>query len=224
MTNGSSLIVVRYFSSTGERRIRVHNAAVPVVADVGEMYRRADIGAIVYLFCLLGSHLSSLPLPLPHPVKILRIKIYQCVSCLFSYNISRWNMSKVEFWSLLTEIHAANEKTLSQKLEEVRIFVQQQIVKALQECQNLVAVQHRLAGRMIYPESLKYLPLYGLALCKSIPLRGGYGDVQLDERCAGGYYMQGLPIKRLLKLLYPNLFRIDEYLSDVRFFSPIFHF
>lgn len=71
---------------------------------------------------------------------------------------------------------------------------------------------------MIYPESLKFLPLYALALCKSTPLRGGYADAQLDERCAAGYTMMTLPVKRLLKLLYPSLIRIDEYLLKVRNF------
>lgn len=93
--------------------------------------------------------------------------------------------------------------------------MQLRIVKALKEYRNLYAVQHRLGGRMIYPESLKFLPLYGLALCKSTPLRGGYADAQLDERCAAGYTMMTLPVKRLLKLLYPNLLRMDEYLSTV---------
>ena len=44
----------RYTSSSGERRIRVHTAAAPVVADLGEMYRNADTGAVVSLFCRLG--------------------------------------------------------------------------------------------------------------------------------------------------------------------------
>lgn len=69
---------------------------------------------------------------------------------------------------------------------------------------------------MIYPESLKFLPLYGLALCKSTPLRGGYADVQLDERCAAGFTMMALPVKKLLKLLYPSLIRVDDYLLKVK--------
>ncbi|KAG5567534.1 hypothetical protein RHGRI_002916 [Rhododendron griersonianum] len=152
-------LLIRYTSSSGERRIRVHTAAAPIVTDLGEMYRRADTGAII---------------------------------------------------SLLSRL--AIEKTLSYKLEEARNSVQQRIVKALREYRNLYAVQHRLGGRMIYPESLKLLPLYGLALCKSIPLRGGYADAQLDERCAAGYTMMSLPVKNLLKLLYPSLVRVDEYL------------
>lgn len=93
--------------------------------------------------------------------------------------------------------------------------MQLKIVKALREYRNLYAVQHRLGGKMIYPESLKLLPLYGLALCKSVPLRGGFGDAQLDERSAAGYTMMTLPTSRLLKLLYPNLIRIDEHLAKV---------
>ncbi|PON69609.1 Sec23/Sec [Parasponia andersonii] len=106
----------------------------------------------------------------------------------------------------------AIEKTLSSKLEDARNSLQLRIVKALKEYRTLYAVQHRLAGRIIYPESLKFLLLYGLALFKSTPLRGGYADVTLDERCAAGFTMMILPVKKLLKLLYPNLIRVDEHL------------
>ncbi|KAL3644915.1 Protein transport protein Sec24A [Castilleja foliolosa] len=161
MINSPLTILLRYTSSSGERRIRVHTAAAPVVADLGEMYRLADTGAII---------------------------------------------------SILSRL--AIEKTLSTKLEEARKDIQLRIVKALREYKNLFAVQHhlRLSGRMIYPESLKFLPLYGLALCKSIPLRGGYSDAQLDERSAAAYTMMALPVKNLLKLLYPNLVHLDDCL------------
>lgn len=152
-------VALLYTASCGERRIRVHTMAVPVVTDLADIYRLADTGAVVSLFCRL-----------------------------------------------------AIEKTSSQKLEDARNAVQLRIVKALKEYRNLYAVQHRLANRMIYPESLKLLMLYGLALCKSTALRGGYGDVSLDDRCAAGHTVMTLPIKKLLKLLYPSLIRLDEYL------------
>ncbi len=104
---------------------------------------------------------------------------------------------------------------MSHKLEDARNSVQLRIVKGLKEYRNLYAVQHRLGSRMIYPESLKFLPLYGLALCRSTPLRGGYADAPLDERCSAGYTMMTLPVKKLLKLLYPSLIRLDEYLLKV---------
>ncbi|XP_062081766.1 protein transport protein SEC24 A [Humulus lupulus] len=106
----------------------------------------------------------------------------------------------------------AIEKTLSSKLEDARSSLQLRIVKALKEYRNLYSVQHRLGGRIIYPESLKFLLLYGLALYKSTPLRGGYADVTLDERCAAGFTTMVLPVKKLLKLLYPSLIRVDEHL------------
>ncbi|KAK6915303.1 Sec23/Sec24, helical domain [Dillenia turbinata] len=152
-------VALLYTSSSGERRIRVHTAAAPVVTDLGEMYRQADTRAIISVLARL-----------------------------------------------------AIEKSLSHKLEDARQSIQQRIVKAFREYRNLYAVQHRLSGRMIYPESLKFLPLYGLALCKSMALRGGHADALLDDRCAAGYTMMALPVKRLLKLLYPDLIRIDEYL------------
>ncbi|KAH9619758.1 hypothetical protein KSS87_018487 [Heliosperma pusillum] len=157
-----SLTSYRYTASCGERRIRVHTAAAPVVADLGEMYRQADTGAVV---SVLG--------------------------------------------------RLAIEKTLTSKLDDSRTYLLKTIVKALREYRNLHAVQHRLAGRMIYPESLKYLPLYVLALCKSTALRGGHADVQLDERCAAGSTLMTLPVKSLLKFLYPSLFRVDEFLLKV---------
>ncbi|KAL0006412.1 hypothetical protein SO802_013973 [Lithocarpus litseifolius] len=125
------------------RPIRVHTAAAPVVADLGETYRQADVGALVSVFSRL---------------------------------------------------------------------VQLRIVKALKEYRNLYAVQHRLGDRIIFPQSLKFLPLYGLALCRSTPLQGGYADAPLDECCSAGYTMMTLPVKKLLKLLYPSLIRLDEYL------------
>lgn len=113
---------------------------------------------------------------------------------------------------------------MSHKLEDARNSVQLRIVKALKEYRNLYAVQHRLGARMIYPESLKFLPLYGLALCKSTPLRGGYADAQLDERCAAGFTMMALPVKKLLKLLYPSLIRVDQHLLKVKGLFVFDHF
>lgn len=114
---------------------------------------------------------------------------------------------------------AAIENSVSQKLEDARQSMQLKLVKSLKEYRNLYVVQHRLGGRLIYPESLKFLPLYVLSLCRSTALRGGYADVPLDERCAAGYNIMILPIGRMLKLLYPSLLRIDENLLKV-FLSP----
>ncbi|AQK42665.1 Protein transport protein Sec24-like [Zea mays] len=153
-------VALLYTSSSGERRIRVHTAAAPVVTDLSEMYRQADTGAIV---------------------------------------------------SLLGRI--AVENSLSDKLDSVRQQLQLKLVRSLKEYRNLYVVQHRIGGRLIFPESLKFLPLYILAICKTLALRGGYADVSLDERCAAGFSMMILPVKRLLNFIYPSLYRVDEVLT-----------
>ena len=43
-----------YTSSGGERRIRVHTLAMPIVRDLREMYRRVDVGATVTLLGKIG--------------------------------------------------------------------------------------------------------------------------------------------------------------------------
>lgn len=48
----------RYTSSNGERRIRVHTLATPVVNELSELYRAADVGAIVSLMSKLGKFFS----------------------------------------------------------------------------------------------------------------------------------------------------------------------
>ena len=52
--------------------------------------------------------------------------------------------------------------------------LQLKLVKSLKEYRNLYVVQHRIGGRLIYPESLRYLPMFILAICKSRALCGSY--------------------------------------------------
>lgn len=49
-----SLTIKRYTASCGERRIRVHTLAAPVVSNLSDMYQQADTGAIVSVFSRLG--------------------------------------------------------------------------------------------------------------------------------------------------------------------------
>ena len=43
-------------------------------------------------------------------------------------------------------------------------------------------------------------------------LQGGFVNAHIDKRSAASFNMMIIPIKRLLKLLYPSLGRLDEYL------------
>jgi protein transport protein SEC24 len=154
-------VALLYTSSTGERRIRVHTMATPVVNELSELYRAADVGAIADL------------------------------------------MSRL-----------AIEKTMQAKLEDARQATIQRLVRCLREYRNLFSAQHRTINRLIYPESLKLLPLYTLGILKNLALRGGFGDCTPDERSAMGYEMMTMSIPRKLKLLYPTLLRMDEYLMQ----------
>lgn len=113
---------------------------------------------------------------------------------------------------------AAMEKTMTAKLEDARQMTQLRLVRSFREYRNLYGA-HRTTGRLIYPESLKLLPLYTLAICKSLALRGSFLDAQPDERSACGYEFMTMPVSRVLKFLYPSLHRVDEYLTRVSFLS-----
>ena len=111
---------------------------------------------------------------------------------------------------------AALEKSLTMKLDDVRQqFVQSKLVLALREYQNIFGVQHALTGRLIYPESLKLLPLYCLSLSKCLALRGGNTGATLDERLYASFEMMIMSVPRLLNFLYPTMFRFDDWLIKV---------
>lgn len=130
-------------------------------------------------------------------------------------------------WILMSGIHKyfspllqiAVEKTLQSKLEDARQATQQRLIRSLREYRNMFAVQHRTSNRLIFPGSLELLPLYTLAINKNLALRGGYGDCTADDRSAMGFEIMTMSVSRLLKLLYPSLVRLDEYLIQVWFFS-----
>lgn len=119
-----------YTSSSGERRIRVHTIAAPLVADLGDMYKAADAAACINVLAKL-----------------------------------------------------AVEKSLSDRLEAARSVVTSKAIQALREYRQLYpAAQLRTAGgRLIYPDTLRLLPLYALAITKATPLRGGFQEVR-DHR------------------------------------------
>ncbi|CDY34914.1 BnaA01g32450D [Brassica napus] len=99
----------------------------------------------------------------------------------------------------------AIEKTLSAKLDDARNAIQQKIVKALREYRNLHSVQHRLGSRLIYPESLKFLPLYGLAICKSTPLQVKNGNFTYVQCSFSIFYVVCLHIFIIFEIIY-NVF------------------
>ncbi|CAI7861741.1 unnamed protein product [Closterium sp. NIES-54] len=174
-----------YTSSCGERRIRVHTLAVPIVRDMAELYRRCDVGATA---------------------------------------------------AVLAKI--ALDKSLTSRLEECRQLIQNKTTLALREYRILTAgsaALSRTSGygmppgpptnpyghpshlhqpnlpqqRLVFPESLRLLPLYTLALCKCPALRGGFQEMGADARAAAAFEMMVVSVGRTLRMLYPRLIRVD---------------
>ncbi|GJP79788.1 hypothetical protein CLOP_g10006 [Closterium sp. NIES-67] len=175
-----------YTSSCGERRIRVHTLAVPIVRDMAELYRRCDMGATA---------------------------------------------------TVLAKI--ALDKSLTSRLEECRQLIQNKTTLALREYRILTAgsaALSRTSGygmpppspsnpygppqshlhqpnlpqqRLVFPESLRLLPLYTLALCKSPALRGGFQEMGADARAAAAFELMVVSVGRTLRMLYPRLIRVD---------------
>eukprot|EP00884_Botryococcus_braunii_P006881 jgi/Botrbrau1/16194/Bobra.354_1s0001.3 len=114
-----------YTSSQGERRIRVHTLAIPVVSEVVDLFSVVDGAAMAALLAKL-----------------------------------------------------AIEKSYTAKLDDARSALQNKLVAALREFRALHAALARSAlphNQLIFPRSLRYLPIWILGTEKCAALRGGHG-------------------------------------------------
>eukprot|EP00877_Chromochloris_zofingiensis_P002473 jgi/Chrzof1/12226/Cz06g26070.t1 len=149
-----------YTSSNGERRIRVHSMAIPIVTDLSEMYRAADGGAIATMLAKLGV-----------------------------------------------------EKSLTAKLEDTRQALQAKVGAALKEYRLLHSAHARTPMALIYPESLKFLPVFTLGLIKSTAFRGGR-EVNADERAAMTHVLMAASVDETLHLAYPDCYMVHDASGD----------
>jgi len=146
-----------YTSAEGERRIRVHTMAVPVVTDIAEMYRAVDGGAMGAFMARLGA-----------------------------------------------------ERSLTVRLQDAREAVMSKLVATLREFKLLNTQASRAFNRLIYPESMKLLPLFMFAACKSSALRGHARDVPVDQRIASVFDFMSASTDDILKLLYPSMYALHS--------------
>jgi len=102
----------------------------------------------------------------------------------------------------------AVEKSQLSKLQDTRDKMTQQTIAGLKEFRQANAAAARTFNRLIFPESMRLLPLYTLALTKCAALRGGAQDVHADERSAVGYDLCALPVEETLALLYPTMYAL----------------
>ncbi|XP_032680943.1 protein transport protein Sec24A isoform X3 [Odontomachus brunneus] len=62
-------------------------------------------------------------------------------------------------------------------------------------------------GRLLAPESLKLLPLYIIALLKSVAFRSGT-STRLDDRVFAMFQLKTLPLAQLMQMVYPDLYPV----------------
>lgn len=74
-------------------------------------------------------------------------------------------------------------------------------------------VNTTLTNQLIFPDSLKHLPVYFLALMKSKALRDS-SAVSADDRLCDVYQMLNMPVERLVYHLYPALVEVHSLQDD----------
>ncbi|RCK54706.1 SED5-binding protein 3 [Candida viswanathii] len=70
-----------------------------------------------------------------------------------------------------------------------------------------------LTNKMLFPDSLKHLPIYLLALLKTTAMRAATG-LTSDARLADMYNMLNMPMERLMYHLYPALVELHSLLDE----------
>jgi len=102
------------------------------------------------------------------------------------------------------------EKSLMSRLDESRSSVQARLAAALKEFRLMNASSIRQTNKLVYPETLRYLPLWSLGTMKSAALRGGAKDVNPDERIAIGHFIMQASVEALCRLVYPHLYPLHD--------------
>lgn len=104
-----------------------------------------------------------------------------------------------------------------QPLVELRRSVNDKLVEIFTQYRAMSELGHNrnrsLSNQLIFPDSLKHLPLFMLALLKSRPLRdplGGGGALSADARLADMFAMLLEPVERLAYKLYPLLVELHS--------------
>ncbi|KAF9594960.1 hypothetical protein IFM89_035530 [Coptis chinensis] len=89
--------------------------------------------------------------------------------------------------------------------------------KLINQCVNILTAYRKFcatvssSGQLILPEALKLLPLYTLALIKSIGLRS---DVRVDDQAYWINRVTFLPVPSTVPLVYPRMLAIHNLLSE----------
>ncbi|XP_036265118.1 protein transport protein Sec24B isoform X5 [Pipistrellus kuhlii] len=106
----------------------------------------------------------------------------------------------------------AVDRSISTSLSDARDALVNAVVDSLSAYSSTVSnIQHSV---LIAPSSLKLFPLYVLALLKQKAFRTGT-STRLDDRVYAMCQIKCQPLVHLMKMIHPNLYRIDRLMDEV---------
>uniref|UniRef100_A0A8C6N5E8 SEC24 homolog B, COPII coat complex component n=1 Tax=Mus spicilegus TaxID=10103 RepID=A0A8C6N5E8_MUSSI len=105
----------------------------------------------------------------------------------------------------------AVDRSVSSSLSDARDALVNAVVDPLSAYSSAVASVPR--STLTAPSSLKLLPLYVLALLKQKAFRTGT-STRLDDRVYAMCQMKSQPLVHLMKMIHPNLYRIDRLTDE----------
>ncbi|XP_051021875.1 protein transport protein Sec24B isoform X3 [Acomys russatus] len=105
----------------------------------------------------------------------------------------------------------AVDRSVSSSLSDARDALVNAVVDPLSAYSSAVSSAPR--STLTAPSSLKLLPLYVLALLKQKAFRTGT-STRLDDRVYAMCQMKSQPLVHLMKMIHPNLYRIDRLTDE----------
>lgn len=183
-----------YTASCGERRIRVHTLALPVVSDLADLYRAVDGGATAAMLAKLavekayGARLDETRAAIQHKVG-LALREYRLAHASSSGGGSGGGYGG-----------------------GMHQHPQYNSYGAVVAPRAVAAVLPHNA--LVFPPGLRHLAVWTLGITKLPALRGGARDVSPDERAAQGLEVMAAPVRSLLRLLYPALLPVHDPSGD----------
>lgn len=155
-----------YTTSGGERRIRVHTAAIPVAQIIQDIISTVDVDTLCNIMARQAMDTALMP------------------------NSSLDN---------------ARHKMQSQCIDILRASVSGQMSGAYTPGQPMASTQQQQGPT--YPEALQLLPLYTMALQKSVVFRGG-STTRPDERMYNMLKLNVMSVSASRYYIYPRMFAL----------------
>ena len=178
-----------YTSATGERRVRVHNLAVPVSSLISSVFRAADMDTTIAFFTK------------------------ECASRSLPRRRRRCLEERAEadlFPSSRAAITVAAGKTLRQVRESLSDSCAKALLAYRKHCASSTS-----PAQLILPESFKLFPLYALALMKTKALKGGV--VASDVRTWAMRQLKSAGVPATVRMLYPRMLAVHQFADEVGF-------